>query len=104
MSQLQHVIEVLPRPGAEVEGVAGVVRDYQAVQLCGTAAHDVQGLHEGGDVTPSVSWHDGHVGPEFWRGAYLLLVQDNDGILILVIPTQTSGYESNVLINGSTVP
>ena len=76
MSQLQHVIKTLPGPGAQVEGVAGVV-GCNALQVSGAPAHDEHGLHEGGDVAPPVSRHHRHARPECRLTADLLLVEDN---------------------------
>ena len=76
MSQLHHVVKVLPGPGAQVEGVTGVVGS-NALQLRGAPAHNEDSLHEGGDVTPPVSRHHGHAGPEGRLTADLLLVEDN---------------------------
>ena len=101
MSQLQHVVKLLPGPGAQVEGVAGVVGD-DALQVRGAAADDEDRLHEGGDVTPPVSRHDGHPGPEVRLAADLLLIEDNDGVLVVVVPTQSPGYHGHVLTNFST--
>ena len=98
MSQLQHVIEILPGPGAQVEGVAGVV-GCDTLQLRGAAAHNEDGLHEGGDVTPPVSRHHGHVGPEGRLTADLLLVEDNDGVLVVVVATEPPGHHGHVLTN-----
>ena len=101
MSQLHQVVKVLPGPGAQVEGVAGVV-GCNALQLRGSPAHNEDSLHEGGDVTPPVSRHHGHPGPEGRLTADLLLVEDNDGVLVVVVPTETSGHHGHVLTNFST--
>ena len=104
MPQLQHIVKLLPCPRAEVEGVTRVVGSYQAVQLCGATADHVQRLHEGGDMTPPVPGHDGHVGPEEGLAAHLLVVQHNDSVLILVISTQPAGHQSDQLVNFAAVP
>ena len=104
MPQLQHIVKLLPSPGAEVEGVTRVVGSYQAVQLCGATADHVERLHEGGDMTPPVTGHGGHVGPEGGLAAHLLVVQHNHSVLILVISTQTAGHQSDQLINCAAVP
>ena len=103
MSQLHQVVKVLPGPGAQVVGVTGVVGD-DALQGRGATADDEDRLHEGGDVTPPVSRHHGHTRPEGRLTADLLLVEDNDGVLVVVVPTETSGHHGHVLTNFSTAP
>ena len=101
MSQLQHVVKLLPGPGAQVEGVTGVVGD-DALQVRGATAHDEDRLHEGGDVTPPVSRHHGHTRPEGRLTADLLLVEGNDGVLVVMVPTEASRHHGHVVTNLST--
>ena len=101
MSQLQHVVKLLPRPGAQVVGVTGVVGE-DALEVRGATADDEDRLHEGGDVPPPVSGHHGHTGPESRLTADLLLVEGNDGVLVVVVPTEASRHHGHVLTNLST--
>ena len=101
MSQLQHIIKLLPGPRAQVEGVAGVVGE-DALQVGGAAAHDEDGLHEGGDVAPAVSRHHRHPGPVGRLTADLLLVEGNEGVLVVMVATEAPGHHGHVLTNLST--
>ena len=101
MSQLQHVVKLLPGPGTQVVGVTGVVGD-DALHVRGATADDEERLHEGGDVTPPVSRHHGHARPEGRLTADPLLVESNDGVLVVVVPTEASRHHGHVLTNFST--
>ena len=101
MSQLQHVVKLLPGPGAQVVGVTGVVGD-DALHVRGAAAHDEDRLHEGGDVTPPVSRHHGHARPEGRLTADLLLIESNDGVLVVMVSTEASRHHGHVVTNVST--
>ena len=101
MSQLQHVVKLLPGLGGQVVGVTGVVGD-DALHVRGAAANDEDRLHEGGDVSPPVSRHHGHARPEVRLTADPLLIESNDGVLVVMVPTEAPGHHGHVVTNVST--